>query len=438
MKHASIYSKSLRQNSSLSQHRPVTGPSGVSIAPPAYGIDFVDQQQSVGVRANAARVPIVQAKLVVGRADDEYEREADLVAKHVLSQTSRRQRDEDEETLQRKPDIGRVDHIEGSPADPNVHQGIQQARGTGRVIPEHVRAPVEKVLGADFNAVRLHTDTRADDLSRTLGARAFTIGQDIFFRRGAYSPESRAGQGLLAHELAHVVQQRDRRYDRECNKTMQTWGGNEGSQDVVRRFAEEYIPRGDELYNKVTSEANFQKITEGIKGTWCYAAVEHIYRDMTGKWEGFGDEFEKTQEGIARRYWTSRHDELGGWGMSVASKDQEKLKGLEGEKLQEKERELKIERSVWNSFGEATMPGANVKEQGSMSPTEIINIINNDGIIFVGDTLHWQVIYGYKRHVEDEQGANEFSLYIWDVTGNEKVWDYYDDYKERKNLTHMW
>jgi hypothetical protein len=55
--------------------------------------------------------------------------------------------------------------------------------------------------------VRAHTSPEADDLSRELGAKAFTTGQDVFFREGAYDPGSTAGRELIAHELSHVVQQ---------------------------------------------------------------------------------------------------------------------------------------------------------------------------------------------------------------------------------------
>jgi hypothetical protein len=66
---------------------------------------------------------------------------------------------------------------------------------------------MERALGADFRTVRLHTDDKADWLNRALGARAFTTGEDIFFRRGEYRPGSYSTRRLLAHELTHVVQQ---------------------------------------------------------------------------------------------------------------------------------------------------------------------------------------------------------------------------------------
>jgi hypothetical protein len=55
--------------------------------------------------------------------------------------------------------------------------------------------------------VRIPTDAQSDQLNRSVQAKAFTAGQDIFFREGAYEPGSRPGQELIAHELTHVVQQ---------------------------------------------------------------------------------------------------------------------------------------------------------------------------------------------------------------------------------------
>jgi hypothetical protein len=66
---------------------------------------------------------------------------------------------------------------------------------------------MESAFGTDFGGVRVHTDSSADSLNQALSARAFTTGQDIFFRQGEYSPGSSSGKELLAHELTHVVQQ---------------------------------------------------------------------------------------------------------------------------------------------------------------------------------------------------------------------------------------
>ena len=92
-------------------------------------------------------------------------------------------------------------------ATPKLEQSIQQARGGGQALDSKVRGQMEPSFGADFSGVRIHADTQADTLNRELNARAFTTGQDIFFRQDAYNPGNSSGRELIAHELTHVVQQ---------------------------------------------------------------------------------------------------------------------------------------------------------------------------------------------------------------------------------------
>jgi hypothetical protein len=66
---------------------------------------------------------------------------------------------------------------------------------------------MEPALQQDLSGVRVHTDDAADQLSQEFSAKAFTTGQDVFFRKGEYDPGSSGGDKLLAHELTHVVQQ---------------------------------------------------------------------------------------------------------------------------------------------------------------------------------------------------------------------------------------
>ena len=90
---------------------------------------------------------------------------------------------------------------------PTVETAIQRSEGRGEAIAPHIRTPMEDAFGMDFSPVRIHADSEGDRLSRSLDANAFTTGQDIFFRQGAYAPDSPQGKHLLAHELTHVVQQ---------------------------------------------------------------------------------------------------------------------------------------------------------------------------------------------------------------------------------------
>jgi hypothetical protein len=77
-----------------------------------------------------------------------------------------------------------------------------------RPLPDTQRSFFETAFGQDFSQVRVHTDRAAQTLAGAMGAKAVTDGEDIAFAPGRYAPESSAGRTLLAHELAHVTQQR--------------------------------------------------------------------------------------------------------------------------------------------------------------------------------------------------------------------------------------
>ena len=89
--------------------------------------------------------------------------------------------------------------------DPGLDQALGR-RGAGEPLPEALRQEMEALLGADLRRVRLHTDEVAGTAAHAIHARAFTVGEDIFFSPGAFDPDSAAGRELLAHELTHVVQ----------------------------------------------------------------------------------------------------------------------------------------------------------------------------------------------------------------------------------------
>jgi hypothetical protein len=108
--------------------------------------------------------------------------------------------------VSRVVDLSRKGQGEGD-VIPEIEADIQRERGGGQALDGGARAQMEPALGADFSGVRVHTGSQADTLNRSLSARAFTTGQDIFFKQGEYSPGSASGRELLAHELTHVVQQ---------------------------------------------------------------------------------------------------------------------------------------------------------------------------------------------------------------------------------------
>lgn len=93
----------------------------------------------------------------------------------------------------------------GPSGDPTAVEEV--LREPGRSLPQSTRDAVEPLLGHDFGQVRIHTDTRAAESARAVGASAYTLGRHIVFQEGSYQPETKAGRQLLMHELIHAVQQ---------------------------------------------------------------------------------------------------------------------------------------------------------------------------------------------------------------------------------------
>jgi hypothetical protein len=89
----------------------------------------------------------------------------------------------------------------------SVAANIHALKGGGSPLPETTRAFFEPRFGADFSQVRVHTDSRAEATTKSVNAKAFTIGRNVAFGTGQYSPHSHEGRQLLAHELTHVMQQ---------------------------------------------------------------------------------------------------------------------------------------------------------------------------------------------------------------------------------------
>jgi hypothetical protein len=131
----------------------------------------LQMQRFAGNRATAAMLLSRR-----GPSDDPLEREADRIAQDVAQ-------------------------------DPADRRSPQETGGSGGRLPEAERRFFQERFGRDLGHVRLHHDEDSARRADVLSARAFTIGADIHFGRGEYAPDTDAGRHLLAHELAHVVQQ---------------------------------------------------------------------------------------------------------------------------------------------------------------------------------------------------------------------------------------
>ncbi|BBO82240.1 hypothetical protein DSCO28_28060 [Desulfosarcina ovata subsp. sediminis] len=201
-----------------------------TLQPPVYGLDRTRQAGTIRHILGTSRI---QPKLIVGAPNDVHEKEADRVADAVmrmpdealvrqpleeaaLTQATPVGYDANGPDLQRQAEDEEEEELlqpksEGSdrlPVTPGAERAIAGRRGTGQPLPAESRAFFEPRLGRDLSRVRVHTGAQAARLARQIGARAFTLGSDIYFGTGRFSPQTAAGKHLLAHELTHTIQQR--------------------------------------------------------------------------------------------------------------------------------------------------------------------------------------------------------------------------------------
>jgi hypothetical protein len=94
-----------------------------------------------------------------------------------------------------------------SEVDDETQASINSKRGSGQALDGGIAAKAGSAMDHDFSDVNVHTDSQSDQLNNQIGAKAFTTGNDIYFKEGAYDPNSGDGQRLISHELTHVVQQ---------------------------------------------------------------------------------------------------------------------------------------------------------------------------------------------------------------------------------------
>src|SRR5262245_61412640 len=91
----------------------------------------------------------------------------------------------------------------------NVPQIVHDVLGSaGRPMDSDTRSFMESRFGHDFGDVRIHSDSQAAESARAINAHAYTVGQNVVFGPGQYAPDTSRGRHLLAHELAHTIQQR--------------------------------------------------------------------------------------------------------------------------------------------------------------------------------------------------------------------------------------
>ncbi len=153
--------------------------------------------------------PRCQAKLNIGTPEDPLEREADHLADRIMRMSHQpgcsvceSAEPGGEEKLRRQSVAPPAQQPAGIP--PSVHETLSSP---GQPLDRATRGYFEPRFDRDFDRVRIHTGARAAGSAADIAARAYTVGADIVFGAGEYAPHSASGRQLLAHELAHVIQQ---------------------------------------------------------------------------------------------------------------------------------------------------------------------------------------------------------------------------------------
>ena len=159
----------------------------------------------------------IKAKLTISQPDDPDELEADRVADRIMRMEDSGSLGKsssvvlrpattcsgcaEEERIQRKESAG-ASH----PPSSALRSQISGLRGGGEPLSPSVRAFFEPRFDRDFSEVRVHNNTQATKAARGINARAFTDGLNVVFGAGQLSPETSEGRYLIAHELAHTLQ----------------------------------------------------------------------------------------------------------------------------------------------------------------------------------------------------------------------------------------
>jgi hypothetical protein len=184
-------------------------------------------QRSLGNRLVSQ---VLQARLRVSQPGDPLEREADRVADRIVS----------------VPEPGAAPRAQAA--------GLAlPSTGAGTALDPGTRADMERRFGVDLGQVRVHTDARAAEAARSIGARAYTVGRDIVFGAGRYVPATPAGRTLLAHELAHVVQ-----HDQGRSPGVLLRAADAGGGAAPRTYDARFIQSDDEFFSDlIMAIANF-------------------------------------------------------------------------------------------------------------------------------------------------------------------------------------
>ncbi|MGP1680423.1 MAG: eCIS core domain-containing protein, partial [Burkholderiales bacterium] len=163
---------------------------------------FASQRSSLtseGAHGNSKRN--LQAKLAIGATNDPLEQEADRIADQVLAAPA------NPTVTSAPPRIQRFTRQSSGQADTAPASVDRALASPGTPLDPGLQQDMEQRFGRDFSRVRVHSGTAAEQSAREVNANAYTAGHNIVFGAGRFVPGTHDGRRLIAHELAHVVQQ---------------------------------------------------------------------------------------------------------------------------------------------------------------------------------------------------------------------------------------
>ncbi|MBC7865224.1 MAG: DUF4157 domain-containing protein [Bacteroidia bacterium] len=146
----------------------------------------------------------VQMKLEISHPENESEQQADKFADNVIKGDTEKSKN----TLEKNAtDINTKGEGSAMSTTPEFDSQLENTKGQGNKLEANTKSELESHTGTDLSGVNIHTNSKAGELSESINAKAFTHGQDIYFKGGNYNANNAEGKSLLAHEVAHTVQQ---------------------------------------------------------------------------------------------------------------------------------------------------------------------------------------------------------------------------------------
>jgi hypothetical protein len=258
-----------------------------SISPLSTGMPLLQRKCACGGGCPRCQDELgIQTKLKIGEPGDKYEQEADRIADEVMRmpepsvQRQLEPEEEEEEMVQRRAIANSISPISEGSNESEIPSILHEVlRSPGSPLDSQTRLFMESRLGNDFRQVRVHKDSQAIASAQMLNAKAYTLGQNVVFGEGQYTPETLPGKRLLAHELAHTLQQTRRSepctLQREENqeapgKAAQPEQEETNAAKVVQQGVEIVVNNLDDKspkFKKIKKEVTTQ-VTKEFKNAW--------------------------------------------------------------------------------------------------------------------------------------------------------------------------